>query len=1398
MGRRVVQVCGAPTAIALGAERNENIFKPGCALQTADDNVVLRSGDNSLRVVDAQKFCAGTLDVRHVVQLPPNVMFSERNATGKFGAAWDNSGARAAYVVDFQAGEVAARPLPSMNEQIADAFVDAKGDRIAVVGATTGNLYAYSQSGCDCSESFETRSQFDWRIVDGTAIDTIGVDACSCGRFVSSAVMGDCFVYLRARRDSKGSLVVEKWIFAVDSRWAPVCFSSRALGALDSAEGLALFMADKWKFAIVTTESSLYYFQVDQDLRNTSVKRLALDHRILNGAWIDQDTAFAMLLANGQISIASVNDEGCFECLSISTTSTMSKRPSLSALLGKAVSAALQLVWVGQEQQLVVDFGTTCAAFKLEIVAEEASSEIADDPNKWTDLFTTGAFAKRSRQVLTGLDTKSSDIDECIRKLLKGKSSPSPNGLLDTAKIALSRTEDVFEDSYFMLLCIIHQQLAGDSVNNGNSRDPIDCIGKSLKLMQMLVSLTISMEAPMVRQISSRLLSALPGCATKSDRKKYYLKEIAAISLQVRKRLGGVSEREDCVTQNPGEASHIISLCQRIIEHEDGLLVAGSIVKGERIKDPLVANCTRGAHIGKMESTSSETKDFGALAATCALHLNSLGMVYGDNDELYTIQLSLLEDATAMNPTKAAAALAWGMPEQKIPTRHLKRYKGLRQVIQQSSMTMSLEESEIQNQQLQTYIRRSFQGNLQFEKLAHNNTNDIDVLVNCCCDPEVLQIMSVLAKCEVVATSNENSLRGTPVFEPRGDSHENTETLLPVRTEPEQTPIPTTDPVQISESLISRDEVIALLQAQTRHLEEKIHAVTTAGRSEEAQTKDIIQGKERGTSEVLPEKLDASRKTVVDLADVQKMARISLQVRDLSRHRYSSVNSEANKQANPLLKPAQRHDSVRNALKLFRLRQENCGHTTGETGESATANENGAPNVGNGVSCTSDTKTSHVTQTPAVSSRTDKQKRAGVRRTSSRNQRGSENHHVLAKEPVYPLRLEYGIDNASLKLLGRKANAQQRNPSVKRRHFVDQEREGPPKAHSPNPRALHASLDTTEVIQLKTVSAQTNDSIEIAVAPASAAKETNESANTQQNDIRPEKGSPMAQECEDKRSSVSVNMNNAQKGVGVQCRLNESGPTNDGRRKRSPPPLSIVDKYPVWVDLNGGSHFKEKKYLQVARFGDSNATDPTTNNDATDDSALIMMPPSVPTVLVPRKVISEDGSDENQSDGQRSPGGSTCSGHSREHDTAEQMGDAMKTKYRTRYREHYPVRERLNSKGSDGREAAGGINSLIDLRDNMQRMTQRLRVLETCANSIDEEFKISQKRLSRIGDSVSSRSRVLDGIDEVMEMTEEAGHQEGDSKPRRGLLSKKASSDMEAAKKLLEAIQQLTTSKDDQ
>ncbi|ETI36452.1 hypothetical protein F443_17467 [Phytophthora nicotianae P1569] len=788
-----------------------------------------------------------------------------------------------------------------------------------------------------------------------------------------------------------------------------------------------------------------------------------------------------------------------------------------------------------------------------------------------------------------------------------------------------------------------------------------------------------------------------------------------------------------------------------------------------------------------MQTETNETETLGALAATCALHLNSMGMLFGDNEELHSRQLSLLEAAASMNPTKTATVIAWGFPAQKIPTRHLKRYKGLRQVVQQSCMDLSLEEKEMHYQQVRTRMRRAFQGTLQSEKLTQNDSDDIDILVNCCCDQEFLQIMSVLAKCpyEVVAVSNDNPPHesSTSTSEPREDSHENDQNVLPVHTKSEETLNRTTDQVQISESSISRDEVMALLQAQTRHLEDRIHAVTSTGRSSSASSHEVVQPEEvirdvKGLpSELLPHTLDVTSKSAGDLADVQKMARMSLQVRDMSRHRYSSASSDASKQAKPVCKPTQRHDSVRNALKLFRLRQENSGHTTGETEGSAAANENGTPNIGNGDS----TKTSRDIECPAASPKPNRQKRDGVKRKPSKNQRSSETQRFLAKEPVYPLRLEYGIEKASLKLLGR--NAQQRNPSVKRRQFVHQEHQRTPKTYTPNPKALHDSVESTEVIQLKTASAQTSDSI----VPTSAAKEMNESVSTQQNDSGPEKGSPMTQECE----TAPVNVKSSQNGVGIQCRLNETGPTKGGRRKQSPPPLNIVDKYPVWVDLNGGAHFKEKKYLQVARFGNSNAVDATVTEDTT-------MPVSVPTVVV-RNVNSEDGSDENQSDGQRSP--SVSSDQGQENDAAEQLGDTMRTRYRARYRELYPVRERLQSTASVERERTSGINSLIDLRDNMQRMTQRLRVLETCANSIDEEFKVSQKRLSRIGDVVSDgtspRARVLEDIDEVLEMTEDSGHQERENKPGRSFLSKKASSDMEAAKKLLETIEQLTTSKDD-
>ncbi|KAL3662483.1 hypothetical protein V7S43_012338 [Phytophthora oleae] len=1742
---RTVKVCGTPTAIALDVERGESEFKNGCVLQTAVNGLVLRGVDESLRVVDARKFCAGFVDVRHVVELPSGATFIRRKSSGGNGIAWkttlddDGEWSGTIYIVDFQTGEVVVRTLPRLNEMVADIFVDEYGEQVAVVGATSGRLYGWSVNGRDYNDRLDARGQSEWRIVESLTIDAVPVGACSCWRFVSSAVMGNCFVFMRARPNtSGGSIVIEKWVFDVESNWLPVAYSSRTLETSDaeSTEGLALFITETWKFMILTVGKVLYHFQIDQDLTDCPVKRLILDHHVLDGTWIDQD-AFAILLVNGQISIASVSD-GCFKLLGIETSSTMSKRLSLSTLLGKAVPAALQLVWIAQEKQIIVDFGATRSAFKLEVANEQPPLTDGGRFDEPIALSTSDVFPPFNRRML-----RRTNCGDYIRELLEGNPPPCANDLLDISGVALTRSQETFEDLYFTVLSKVHRQLADDFAKASNS-DPIDWVGKSLKLMEVVVSLTVSLGGATLRQISSKILSILPGCTAQSDRKFYYRKEIEAISSQVRKVMNGIGESEDwwvysmevaaflgvyfttiqslfqdiqsSANLKPGEASQILSLCQWTIEHQDGL---DALARGEKHNDPSVerlkgllisytivccylrvngviidlehlfplvshitlrrkeffccflkpwqlnvsadtpamndalsqavtfaaksnamhllidlcmesrslavhscvqalcsaagtmtiadsdnilqvknlhwqacetyigevmailrrigarwafkysnreaewnsgcfsvaidaelaaflrsfsaevarsptkfpvapnnsslwefsrlenglrarviclisrilwhleagsedigglfqhafamidaqvafssetqlfdcltevravvnpieselrllrfrqakdsrvefccrsqtiarslvlvtwalwlreksAYCSRGIRIGGMENATTEMKIIGTLAATCALSLHALAMVYGKNEELLNTQLSLLEDAATINPSKATAVIAWGFPTRKIQTRYLKRYKILRQAVQRSSVDMPLKDKELHLQQLQTRVRNAFYralGSFGIEEPTERNTSDIDVLVACCCDLEALQIVSVLATCpcEVVTTTNpvaENTLleTRTSALELPGKSRDKGGSILPSTTvnEVHRFPMP-----QVPDSLISRDEVIALLQAQTKHLEEKMQAVADSGQStcklisyedtQAIQTDELPvwnQGKTRAASEKVAGVVDKCNETAVRLADSQRMARISLQVRELRRHRYSSASSEAEVQSNPQDKPIQRHDSVRNALKLFRLRQENCVQPPSEN--LAASVENAVSNVENWDNSAVGVKDSVDTRSPAaVATRRDKLKRGSAKQKSSRNHRSSGSQsYSSSRERVYPLRLEYGTDSASLKLLGR--NSQQYNPSVKRRQFVHQQRERLPKAYA---RTSNTDVEPAEVVQLKTVSAQTND---LNDSVSTTAKEEKELLNSEQDDLEPEKGSPVIQECDDVKLVTAISKNISQKGVGVQCRVTENGSTKGkGARKGGPPSLKIVDKYPIWVDLGSAdnigarSHFKERKrFLQVARFGDSDMMHHLTNNDATEGSTFTISPKT----LVLCKAKSEDGSEENQSDSQHSPSASTTFQAQDDHAKA----DVAKAMYRARYRKQFPVQERLNSRRREDKEGGSGINSLLDLRDDMQRMTQRLHELETCANSIDEEFKVSQKRLSRIGDTrasgASSQSRLLQDIDEALEMTEDDS--QGERKTTRGLLSKNASSNLNAAKKLLEAIEQLAISADD-
>ncbi|KAE9020875.1 hypothetical protein PF011_g5205 [Phytophthora fragariae] len=328
MRRKVARVCGAATEISLNVEGDATSFEKGWVRRTVADVVVLAGSGNALQVADARAFCAGSIEVRCCVELPRNTSLAGGNTGTTCGVACgkkqeEDGGAESdVYIVDFQTGETPVKPLPALNEEVVDAFVDARGEQIVAVGGATGTLWGWNPCDCELNE---------------------------------------------------------------------------AAGAWEEY-----------------------------------------------GAWVDNDTGFALLLANGQMSVGAVNDTGCIELLAISTPSTMSKRLSLSALLGKAVSAALQLVWVAQEKQLVVDFGTGCVVFKLEIDDEEHSANLTSNS---TELLSCDAFAAiRRKRVMVSLDKDATDLSECVRGLLKLKPTPSAQDLLDTARIALRRSWKTFED----------------------------------------------------------------------------------------------------------------------------------------------------------------------------------------------------------------------------------------------------------------------------------------------------------------------------------------------------------------------------------------------------------------------------------------------------------------------------------------------------------------------------------------------------------------------------------------------------------------------------------------------------------------------------------------------------------------------------------------------------------------------------------------------------------------------------------------------------------------------------------------------------------------------------------------------------------------------------------------
>ncbi|RLN98834.1 hypothetical protein BBJ28_00001418 [Nothophytophthora sp. Chile5] len=1332
------------------------------------------------------------------------------------------------------------------------------------------------------------------------------------------------------------------------------------------------------------------------------------------------------------------------------------------------------------------------------------------------------------------------NFGDCFRKRLEAATSPSTHELLDIARIALVRSCDRFEDLYFMLLCIIHQQLQGDlNGSEASTPDPIQCVSKSLKLMEMLLSLTISMSTPTLRQVGSKMLAAIPACAAKSDRKVYYRKEIHTLSRCVSDMLSDSNEAEDwrmlsteveaflqvyyvriaallpdmnssceqsgantaisffqllmdqedeavfreaenavarmsardsgeecggspfdvlilmtasyammcrflqvsgvvvdlehwlsattsirgprrkqvlrcflkpwvpafgdersiasqsnvtsgwtleaavkyagrsgalhllvdfclasgshlthkCLQEVCKAAKHRANLTQDVsieampnvrggvndlhfqvceaylselmaisrhlgpvrpfkhpireaqasagrlsrpfsIDHEfdvylkqlsaelngeerekngagnqksplwmfvsqderrlargfrllscivwhveyvqeataggfertfmadlidehlgagesEGKMIRDFIIKaqeaissGSLVKDQLrlfkgqqsvgnshtnfpsrlekitrslvlaawalwmrekTAYCVRSIHLGRQgagpirgQSASSRVVDIaelevvGALAATCALQLGGLCVIYSSETDLFSVQLSLLEDAAKMNPDKTAAVICWGFPADKVQTRYLKRYKALRQVVksQQTSENPALKEREQQCQFLQKHVKRSVysrarphSGEGSASVVAEPKRSchvDVGVLMNCCCNGEFQQLIATLVKV---------TCKGAPAAVPADSSSQREDKSVTVKMDVQLEP-------SSPERLISRDEVMTLLQEQTRQLEEKIRTLTATADQRSHNEPLIVE------PAVAP--VHATVKEVTSQIAPKTLVQKHLCVRDLVSRRHSPADAGSDAQAKllndtaPL--PVQRQDSVRNALKLFRLRQENSGHAQ---------QKSDAP-LKDGATKSSLPGENTIVK-PDVKDGSDARKQPRTLRTEPRHlkpststERRSKKHPNDREGAVFPLRFESGLDNLSLTLLGRSPHC--RNPPVRGRQYVHHKPERLPLKSQHYPEAKNVSFDSSsaEFVHLKTTGAQTN-----------LLDESSHSGDQP----RPEEGSPLAQEtsaqhqCQDEAKAPA-------QGVATQCRMGEETQSKPGRGTRAPPLLSIADKFPIYVDLDGaaftGNRYKERKrFLQVARFAGPSPTkgsDQAANNEATEEAQPLFLAPSARPVLVSRNLESECGNEENQSDDQ--PSSLVDLALDREEWETEQQ--EVTAKYQASYRKHFPTEPPQNKLKTD-REVAGGIESLLGLRDNMQRMTQRLRALETCANSIDDEFKASHQRLDRIEDNrlggISLKERVLENVDAVLATTETR-----DEIPTTGILSKKASSDLAAAK----------------
>ncbi|CEG35794.1 uncharacterized protein PHALS_00125 [Plasmopara halstedii] len=407
--------------------------------------------------------------------------------------------------------------------------------------------------------------------------------------------------------------------------------------------------------------------------------------------------------------------------------------------------------------------------------------------------------------------------------------------------------------------------------------------------------------------------------------------------------------------------------------------------------------------------------------------------------------------------------------------------------------------------------------------------------------------------------------------------------------------------------------------------------------------------------------------------DTRVVAKIPRQVCNLGRQKDLLTVSDI------FHKSFEHHTSIRKTLKLFQLCQEKRDYmreaATAKTSDGLIDGDCAANNGGSAF---------------------EKAGKDRCRPTPRCRQRSKGN---LAKNRVSPLRLDYETDCRSLRLLGN--NAQQWSISPKRKQFVYQKRERSAKAYAPNSRTSEADLKS-DAAWLRAKSTQTNGCLETKMLVTCAESQIRDLVDKKEDTTDPEDDLRDGREAV--RIDVPVNVKKTQKNVAVQCRVSKCEPSQSENISECPLPVSIAGRYPIWVDLNGAENEsamcnpKERKYILVAHYDNLDKATASTDHDAMNHAAaLLKVSPSVSTVF--------------ESDREQANGGSN------EH----LRNNAIKTRHRTKYWEHFSIHEQKSSKMVDDQQASE-MKVLTDLNEKMQRMSKRLQKLEKCANAIDKEL----------------------------------------------------------------------------